>query len=509
MRKNKFIYAISSLAMACMLSFSGIGGSYLQAQAGNGVTDILWNDNESVMSNLAQYCYLAVNALGLYTMPSTVTAAMASGSALNFADYMLSDGYSQEEVNAVMNGGGHVRTGVTRDDNGNITFSDEVMDLFQGYIQEYLNETTGYYIAPTMSVEQVCNPLLYKTLPESELMRTMLDIFLKENEVFIRMNYEVYNESPAYVMQRGVFVDDSTHYFVFNDKPYNVGSGFGTKHNSTYPLLDGYFRMAIDVYNSSWVRLTHYDAFASDGDSVKNAGSVGGGDYPSGLFGHFADQNTQVQSHFVMPVTVDGRNIKIFKNLDAMKSYTVGKQPYYTTNTWNNYDNSIDNTTTITNAEYQYYTDNSTIIYNIIQGDLDNAGDSLTEKDVQNIVDNAVERVLKEIEDNSNNSGDGGNNSGNDSGDSGGSGGTGVLDVINGIGKILDTILSLIGNLMGVVADFTQSVLDLFGGFTTFTDGFTGFLSGAFAFIPVDIWNLLKVGLSLAILCAVINFLRK
>ena len=62
---------------------------------------------------------------------------------------------------------------------------------------------------------------------------------------------------------------------------------------------------------------------------------------------------------------------------------------------------------------------------------------------------------------------------------------------------------------MGIVADFTQSVLDLFSGFTTFTDGFSNFLSGAFGFIPAEIWNLVSVGLSLMVLLAVVKFLRK
>lgn len=105
---------------------------------------------------------------------------------------------------------------------------------------------------------------------------------------------------------------------------------------------------------------------------------------------------------------------------------------------------------------------------------------------------------------------DSGDNSGEDSGDNNDdSGGSGVGDLVGGIGKILDTLLSLIGKVMGIVADFTQSVLDLFSGFTTFTDGFSNFLSGAFGFIPAEIWNLVSVGLSLMVLLAVVKFLRK
>lgn len=129
---------------------------------------------------------------------------------------------------------------------------------------------------------------------------------------------------------------------------------------------------------------------------------------------------------------------------------------------------------------------------------------------------NLSDLTFEEVEDSGgSDSSDSGTDSGDDSGGSSGSvsgngsDGSGIGDLIGGIGKIFDTILSLIGKLMGVVADFAQSILDLFSGFTAFTDGFSDFLSGAFGFVPADIWNVIKVGLSLMVLLAVIKFLRK
>lgn len=111
--------------------------------------------------------------------------------------------------------------------------------------------------------------------------------------------------------------------------------------------------------------------------------------------------------------------------------------------------------------------------------------------------------------------------SGDDSGDDSGSnsGGTvsgngtddfwdGAGDFLDGIGKIFDTLLSIIGKIMGVVADFSQSVLDLFSGFTTFTDGFSSFLKNAFGFIPSEVLNALTLGVSLAVILAIVRFLR-
>lgn len=84
----------------------------------------------------------------------------------------------------------------------------------------------------------------------------------------------------------------------------------------------------------------------------------------------------------------------------------------------------------------------------------------------------------------------------------------GINNLINGIGKILSVILSLFGKIMDVVADISQSILDLFSGFTTFTDGFSSFLSATFGFIPSEVLNALKLGISLAVILAIVRFLR-
>ena len=226
--------------------------------------------------------------------------------------------------------------------------------------------------------------------------------------------------------------------------------------------------------------------------------------------------------YYYAVVSNDGRTVKVWYDIDAFKNYTINYQPYYATNTWNNYDNSIDNTTTITNSQYQYYTDNSSTLYETIQNNIDNSVNNtdnsvtITETYVQNVVNNTYNIIVEDANNYGDDTGSGDSGSG-DSDDSNGStsdndtgsGGTGVGDLIEGIGKIFDTILSLIGKLMGVVADFTQSILDLFSGFTTFTDGFSDFLAGAFTFIPPEIWDIIKVGLSLAVLAAIIRFLRK
>lgn len=109
----------------------------------------------------------------------------------------------------------------------------------------------------------------------------------------------------------------------------------------------------------------------------------------------------------------------------------------------------------------------------------------------------------------------GGSGGGSDSGDTGDTGnngdsggGTGIGDIIDGIVKFLDTILSLIGKLIGIVSDFVSSALSLFETLTVFTDGFSQFLSGAFGFLPPEAITVIVSGITTIVILAIIKFLR-
>ena len=155
MRKNKFIYTLSALMMACIIAFSGVGGSYIQAKAANGVPDVLWNDDVEAWENIVAYMDLFLSASGMIIAPNAFSAISAVSGAALFADFMLSDGYSQEQVDEVLDDGGFIRDGVTQDDDGNVTYSDEVSDLFHDYIEDYLKDSVGYFNLKTLTPSQV------------------------------------------------------------------------------------------------------------------------------------------------------------------------------------------------------------------------------------------------------------------------------------------------------------------------------------------------------------------
>ncbi len=105
--------------------------------------------------------------------------------------------------------------------------------------------------------------------------------------------------------------------------------------------------------------------------------------------------------------------------------------------------------------------------------------------------------------------GDSGDDTGGDSGDTGGdSSGGGVSAILEGIGKFFDTLLTLVGKIIGMLSDFVNSVLTLFESFAVFTDGFSGFLTGAFGFIPQEAINVIVTGITLLVILAIIKFLK-
>lgn len=479
--------------MACIIAFSGVGGSYIQAKAANGVPDVLWNDDVEAWENIVAYMSLFLSASGMIIAPNAFSAISAVSGAALFSEFMLSDGYSQEQVDGVLDDGGFIRDGVTQDDDGNVTYSDEVSDLFHDYIEDYLNNSCGYFNFKTLTPDNVDVTHFSQKDQIDNFAATVENLGL----VYIHCAYTsfYFGEIPT----ENLYIYSSLSSLVFGDD--KIYTKYSSNPLQFVVLNDDWTTSRLFMYStepdSSTYSCLEFDKIYTSSDLYVSSEQIYGDLFSRGSVG--------INSIF----SSDGRTVKVWYDIEAYKNYTVNYQPYYVTNSWNNYDSSVDNSTTITNAEYQYYTDNSQTIYQTIQNNIDNSvtntGSTLTEADVQNIVNDAVNQIKNEIQ---NNSGSGDSGSG-DSGDSEDSGGTGVGDLIDGIGKIFDTILSLIGKLMGVVADFTQSILDLFSGFTTFTDGFSDFLAGAFTFIPPEVWDIVKVGLSLIVLLAVIKFLRK
>lgn len=534
MKKNKFFYTLSAFMMACIISFSGVSGTYLQAHASNpGVTSILWNDDVSAWENIKKYLTVFTSAIGLYMKPNAINGAATAQSVGDFFDYMISDNnWSKQEshdalcgcgnvytscpafvsdgdvpsfdiIKFVSGGGGHVRDGITQDEDGNVTISDEVADLFHGYVTNYLETESGYWVVETMAADELPKGWFSSTEVWNNVVTTIENfdicgLYLESSAGIC--NYISVMSHPNYIY--GFVFDDSEYYPDYFPVKVILDSDSGYYTESLRRV----------EYEYSKPNLIEQLPF-----SPSQIGSYGTSTavYIQSIYKFENGKWSQLLS-------CDGRLIKVWKSLDEYEKFNITQQPYYATSNWYNYDASVDNTTTISADEYNYYTDESTNLYQEIQNNIDNSisvsdnSVTVTETYIQNIVNNTYTEINNNIQNYYPDSGEN-NDSGDDSGDSNGStsdndtgtGGTGVGDFLSGLTAILDTILSLVGKVMSIVADFTESILNLFSGLTTFTDGFSDFLAGAFGFIPAEIWDIIKVGLSLAILAGIIKFFRK
>lgn len=183
--------------------------------------------------------------------------------------------------------------------------------------------------------------------------------------------------------------------------------------------------------------------------------------------------------------TSDGRAIKIWKSLDAFKASSVGKSDIYYSKDYGTFEESKDTGLTFTGAYY-----NGSYSHDTIQNTIDNSETTIDNSTINNIVNNYI----------TNNYGDGSGSGGAASGDgssgSGSSGGwwdigSGISAFIEGIASLLDFLLKLLGDLVGLLSSFLTSVLDVFSSLAALGQGFGDFLGAAFTFLPEDCISLI------------------
>ena len=108
--------------------------------------------------------------------------------------------------------------------------------------------------------------------------------------------------------------------------------------------------------------------------------------------------------------------------------------------------------------------------------------------------------------DDSNNSNNSDSENNDDEDDS--ASGSGLDSLLDGIRDIFDAIANIFGTILSSLSDFLTSALDLLTLFTNFANGFAGFLSQVFIFIPDEIWKVIGSGLSLIIIASIIMILK-
>ena len=478
---KKITVKLTAIVLSAFIFLGGVGGSYIEgycADSGTRFLDVVWNYDDSVAGNLLQYVGLCLAWSYAAVEPTFLGEATAGAFATaEFLHYMNSDKgveLTEEEIPQYFEDNVQIHGG------GGLSFSDDIVDALHYTAQAILDEQSGYWLVPTIRPD---------------------DVFFVSGCSSVD-NYNAFQESMKNFGSRVVLC-----------------TSLGTSNRySCISLTDNLLAVSVDFPGAQTdLEYSNYLRFITDDwivrEGIRMINSAGSNYLPKiwncGEVLTLDNCSTEFASIYYCPpkgsflCTLDGHPVRVWKSLDAFKLFTVGKQPYYCTPEWVNYDYSQDNSMTLTNTYLGNVVNGGVVnnYYNVVQDAINenNTDGSLTEDQIRDIVADTI----NQIQQNNNTESDSGGSGSDDNGS-----GSGIIAIIEGIGKFFDTLLTLVGNVIGMIADFGNSVLEMFGSLGTFTEGFSSFLSGTFGFIPEEVWKVLMSGITLSVLLLGIKFFK-
>lgn len=398
-------------------------------------------------------------------------------------DYLFGTEETNEDGIPVHNGGGFRRddgTSVFPDDiipSGNYTIDNSTVNNVYNYFQDFIYDYNDYILFPTLKPSEI-EVSWFST-------RSKYDTFVANVNLFVKDGPFALGSGSGGTYCR--FLKD--HVFLLNDTypdyitVYYCDSGWNYVDSNTFE------------YNNTKVKVLDTVYTSMDGFSEVRTG-----------FGAKVSLYLVPFDCYSSIYTADGAPYKIYKTMDAYKNSTVSKSNIYYSSSYYNYSSTDDHTVEFNGSYYNNYTEGS--YYNNVQTivtDSYNGNTGITAEEMQTIIQTIFDNMKNDTKPDS---GSGGDTSGGDSG--GGSGGetSGVKAIIEGIGKLLDALLVVIGKVLGLVSDFVVVALNLITSFTAFSEGFAQFLASCFAFLPPEIISLICAGLSLIITLAVIKYFK-
>lgn len=267
--------------------------------------------------------------------------------------------------------------------------------------------------------------------------------------------------------------------------------------------------LSVNFYRDTWDTYTlQTGVYYSDFDPIDFAGdwshSVKGKEFTYGFFVDALRSGSDLENRFI-PITSDGRTIKIFKSFDGLKNNMAGKSDIYYSKDYGTFDESKDQGLTFTGSYYS-----GDYSHDTIQNTIDNSQTSVDNSVVNNIVNNYI----------TNNYGDGsGSSGGSSSGDGSGSGsgsgndwwniGDGITAFVKGIAALLDFLLKLLGDLITVLSDFLISLLAVLEKLAVVGSSFGDFVKAFFGFLPEECILMIMSGIGLMVVVGIIKMFKK
>lgn len=360
---------------------------------------------------------------------------------------------------------------------GKYCMASELVNMAREAADAYIEECEGYYLVKTHTVDDVLTTdYSYKTHYDF-VHNLVADI---PDDVVIMVGIHAYDS-------RYRITDLSNVNFVCNGTP---GADY----------------IAINTYSDDWVQSPGVPSFfvnyKTDVLESTSYNFESRDDWPTWSIGSYwilYSYPYRTYAYQGWLYTSDGRSIRVYKSLDSFKAHTVGKDNIYYGSNYTSYDASVDNSYTFSGSYYN----NTSYSHEVIQQQIDNSSE-VNESTINNIVNNYI----------TNNYGSGsgsGDGSGNGSGSGDGSWwdiGSGISAFVEGVAALLDFLLKLLGDLIGVISGFLVDLLAVMGQLVSVGDGFSGLLKALFGFLPDECIALIVSGVGLMVIVGVVKMIK-
>ena len=378
----------------------------------------------------------------------------------------------------------YIATKMHLNDDGELVIDDDLADAIYNTTNIYLEEYTGWYNITTQCHTEL-QAVDFSSKEHYSTVKTILSNDLGDNGAIpvLSLSFSMTDDSEdglKYGVSRAETFDITEYMFVCqsydetNDivkyNRYNENWELDVIGDGTYTFYE-YLNNEIEMHTSNqWVHSWYGYSYISTRDYT----TTGLSQYNRTLF------------------TSTPRQIRVYKTVEDMKSYSVGQRTYYATSQYYNYDTSKDNTCNISDSQLNgssVYGDVTNIIINNYTDP-----DGLTEDELREILDDYFGN---------------GNGSGDDS-DNGSGSGSGLGDLLDGLGSVGNAIMSILGKLL----EYIGKALDLISGTVTkvidiIPKNITNLLGAIFPFFPQEWLTAIELGLVLAVIVGIVGLFKK
>ena len=469
-----------------------------------------WSEDDKKMFWQEHWVSIVAQCVGIMINPSL----------LSYNDFMtMFEDISADKITAdeSANYEEYIIKRLNLDDNGNLVVNNELSDLLYETSVNYIEEESGFFIHTTADARSYIKNYtdIFETNSQYQSFLAHCNALPSTTLVFVPQfkltSHTDTNNSENSFTNGFVFREVDISELLILDSTYNYNSGHLAK-----------------FYSSDWVDVTletlEQKVVLSDGTIINHPS--GNNDYaiywPYGYqeqyysyswhyyYNYYFYDNIPLNlkegfsAHLIedcIILTSTPSQVRIYKTLSDLKTYSVGQRPYYVTEKFVNYDSTVDNSTTITQTEI----DNSITygdVYNYIINNYDNP-DGLTEAELIAI----LEKYFGGSDDDDDGGGSGSGGSSDDDDDGGGSGLSGFLD---GLGALGDALLAIVGKLL----EYVGKAIELLSGTVTkvidlVPQNITSLISGLFPFIPQEWLVAIELSLVLAVVIGIVGIFKK